>query len=86
MAARIAEAQYHADRREKARGRLLEPALDALKPALAKQLPTALDAGTGREIDRALALAAEFGLDPIVVGAGRGRWIARKSWPRPRRG
>jgi len=65
---RDAEAQYQ---RTGAKGPrpIVEPALDALKPALAKQLPTALDAGTGREIDRALALAAEFGLDPIVVGA-----------------
>ena len=65
---RDAEAQYQ---RTGARGPrpVVEPALDALKPALAKQIPTALDAGTGREIDRVLALAAEFGLDPIVVGA-----------------
>jgi imidazolonepropionase-like amidohydrolase len=65
---RDAEAQYQ---RTGAKGPrpIVEPALDALKPALAKQIPTALDAGTGREIDRALALAAEFGLDPIVVGA-----------------
>jgi hypothetical protein len=48
---------------------IIEPALDALKPALARQIPTALDANTGREIDRVLALATEFGLDPIVVGA-----------------
>jgi imidazolonepropionase-like amidohydrolase len=65
---RDAEAQYQ---RTGAKGPrpIVEPALDALKPALAKQMPTALDAGTAREIDRALALAVEFGLDPIVIGA-----------------
>jgi len=48
---------------------VVEPALDALRPALARQMPVAIDANLGREIDRALALAAEFKLDPIVVGA-----------------
>ena len=48
---------------------LVEPALDSLQPALARQIPSALDAAEPREIDRALALAAEFNLDPIVVGA-----------------
>jgi len=48
---------------------LIEPGLDALKPALAREIPTAFDVGSAREIDRALALAAEFNLDPIVVGA-----------------
>ena len=48
---------------------VVDPALDALKPALAKELPTALDAAEAREIDRALAIAAQFGLDPIIVGA-----------------
>ena len=48
---------------------IVEPALDALKPALAKQMPVAFDVNEAREIDRALRLAATFGLDPIVVGA-----------------
>ena len=65
---RDAEAQYQ---RAGAKGPrpVTEPALDALEPALARQIPTAFDAGEAREIDRALAIAAEFGLDPIVVGA-----------------
>ena len=65
---RDAEAQYQ---RAGAKGPrpLIEPALDALKPALAKQMPVAFDVNEAREIDRALKLAAEFGLDPIVVGA-----------------
>jgi hypothetical protein len=48
---------------------IVEPALDALKPALAKQMPVAFDVNEAREIDRALRLASTFGLDPIVVGA-----------------
>ena len=48
---------------------LIEPALDSLQPALARQLPSAFDAMEPREIDRVLAMAAEFSLDPIVVGA-----------------
>jgi phosphohistidine swiveling domain-containing protein len=65
---RDAEAQYV---RTGAKGPrpIVEPALDALKPALAKQMPVAFDVNEAREIDRALKLAAEFGLDPIVVGA-----------------
>ncbi len=47
---------------------LVEPSLDALKPALAKEMPTAFDASTAREIDRALIMANDFGLDPIIVG------------------
>ena len=47
----------------------IEPALDALQPALARRMPAAFDAGEAREIDRALAMAAEFNLDPIIVGA-----------------
>jgi len=48
---------------------LVEPALDALAPVLARQIPAAFDAVEAREIDRVLAIAAEFNLDPIVVGA-----------------
>jgi hypothetical protein len=48
---------------------LIEPALDSLQPALARQIPSAFDAMEPREIDRVLAMATEFNLDPIVVGA-----------------
>ncbi len=48
---------------------VMEPALNALQPALARQMPAAFDAAEPREIDRVLAMAAEFNLDPIVVGA-----------------
>jgi imidazolonepropionase-like amidohydrolase len=48
---------------------LVEPSLDALAPALARQIPVAFDAAEAREIDRVLAIATEFNLDPIVMGA-----------------
>jgi hypothetical protein len=48
---------------------VVEPPLDALAPVLAGELPAAFDAGEPREIDRALAMAAEFDLRPIIVGA-----------------
>jgi len=47
---------------------LVEPSLDALKPALSRQMPVAFDANEGREIDRSLLMARDFGLDPIIVG------------------
>ena len=47
---------------------LVEPSLDALRPALAKEMPTAFDASAAREIDRALIMANDFGLDPIIIG------------------
>ena len=45
-----------------------DPALEAMKPALAGQLPVAFDAGLQREIVRALDMAKEFKLSPIIVG------------------
>jgi len=48
---------------------IVEPALNALKPALAKQMPVVFDVNEAREIDRALSMIKEFGLDGIIVGA-----------------
>src|SRR5262245_36726389 len=45
-----------------------EPALDALAPALDRKIPVSFEAGECREILRALAMAKEFNLDPIVTG------------------
>lgn len=45
-----------------------EPALDALVPALDRRMPVSFEAGELREILRALAMAKEFNLDPIVTG------------------
>jgi imidazolonepropionase-like amidohydrolase len=46
----------------------VDPALDALQPALAGRLPVAFDAELEREVLRALAMAKEFKLSPIIVG------------------
>lgn len=46
-----------------------DPALEALQPALEHKLPVAFEANEAREIRRALKMAAEFKLDPIVTGA-----------------
>jgi imidazolonepropionase-like amidohydrolase len=45
-----------------------DPALDALQPALAGREPVAFEAGLQREIVRALEMAKEFKLTPIVTG------------------
>jgi imidazolonepropionase-like amidohydrolase len=45
-----------------------DPSLDALQPALSGRMPVAFQAGTAIEIHRALALAKEFALDPIITG------------------
>ncbi|HWT45449.1 MAG TPA: amidohydrolase family protein [Vicinamibacterales bacterium] len=45
-----------------------EPALDALAPALDRRMPVSFEAGEFREILRALAMAKEFNLDPIITG------------------
>lgn len=48
---------------------LVEPSLDALGPVLSRQIPAAFDASEAREIDRVLAIASEFNVDPIIMGA-----------------
>lgn len=46
----------------------LEPALDGLTAALEGRMPVMFEAGEFREILRALAMAKEFTLDPIILG------------------
>jgi imidazolonepropionase-like amidohydrolase len=46
-----------------------DPALEALQPALAGTLPVAFEANMAREISRALEMAQEFKLDPVITGA-----------------
>ncbi len=53
-----------------------EPELDALAPALAGTMPVAFDAGSEREILRALAMAGEFKLSPIIVGGAEAPAVA----------
>jgi imidazolonepropionase-like amidohydrolase len=43
--------------------------LEALQPALTGRLPVAFEADTSRQILRALAMAREFKLDPVITGA-----------------
>lgn len=45
-----------------------DPSLAALQPALKGQMPVFFSVNTQREIERALDLAREFGLKPVVVG------------------
>ena len=45
-----------------------DPALEAMQPALAGRLPVAFEAGLQREILRALDMAKEFKLSPIITG------------------
>jgi imidazolonepropionase-like amidohydrolase len=53
-----------------------DPALDALQPALEGRLPVAFEANASREILRALALAQEFKLDPVISGAREADQVA----------
>ena len=46
-----------------------DPALEAMQPALAGRLPVAFEAGLQREVLRALDMAKEFKLSPIITGA-----------------
>ena len=55
---------------------VMEPALDALLPVLERRLPAAFEANTTTEISRALALAKEFALDPIIVGGAEAAELA----------
>src|SRR4029453_18327929 len=53
-----------------------DKSLDALQPALAGRLPVAFEAGLAREIRRALAMAQEFKLDPIITGGHESDQVA----------
>jgi len=46
-----------------------DPVLEAMQPALERKEPVAFEANEAREILRALKMAAEFHLDPIITGA-----------------
>jgi imidazolonepropionase-like amidohydrolase len=53
-----------------------DPALDALQPALGGRMPVAFEADEAREIRRALALAEEFKLDPVISGGREADQVA----------
>lgn len=62
-------AQRHYDRLKSGMPRpTYDPALDALQPALAGRLPVAFEAQAAREIRRALNMAQQFQLDPVIAG------------------
>jgi imidazolonepropionase-like amidohydrolase len=48
-----------------------DPALEAMQPAIARKMPVAFEANEGRQILRALKMAKELNLEPIVTGARR---------------
>ena len=48
---------------------VFDPSLDAIQPALARTVPVAFEADLSREILRALNMAKEFKLDPVITGA-----------------
>jgi imidazolonepropionase-like amidohydrolase len=53
-----------------------DPSLDALQPALAGRLPVAFQAEQAREILRALDMAQEFKLDPVITGGREADLVA----------
>ena len=53
-----------------------DPALTALKPALEGKLPVAFEADAAREILRALDMAQEFKLDPVITGGREADQVA----------
>jgi imidazolonepropionase-like amidohydrolase len=53
-----------------------DPSLDALLPALSGRLPVAFEAALAREIQRALDMAQEFKLDPIITGGSEADQVA----------
>src|SRR5262249_58154810 len=53
-----------------------DPALDAMQPAIERKMPVAFEANEGRQILRALKMAKELKLEPIVTGARRADEVA----------
>ncbi|MDQ8153952.1 MAG: amidohydrolase family protein [Gemmatimonadota bacterium] len=55
-----------------------DPSLEALLPVLARTQPVVMYATTQREIERALDLAKEFGLRPIIAGGNEAHLVAAR--------
>jgi imidazolonepropionase-like amidohydrolase len=66
---------YHERHPDRPRG-VIEPVLDSLSPVLDRQLPVAFEARLAVQISRALDLAKEFGLDPMIVGGDEAGQVA----------
>jgi imidazolonepropionase-like amidohydrolase len=62
------DARAYSERHKDQPRPVFEPELDAIAPALERKIPVAFDADQEREIRRALAMAKEFNLNPIIVG------------------
>ena len=63
------DARAYAEKHKDAPRPVFEPVLDAMIPVLERKIPVAFEAATEREIRRALAIAKEFNVDPILTGA-----------------
>jgi len=77
------DAQHYAAERSAEKGaRALQanatddPALEAMQPAIDRRMPVAFEANEGRQILRALKMAKELKLEPIVTGARRADEVA----------
>lgn len=55
---------------------IYDPSLDAMQPALAGRLPVAFEADASREILRALKMAKQFTLDPVITGGREADTVA----------
>jgi imidazolonepropionase-like amidohydrolase len=76
-ASHYAVEQSHYDKTRRASERPgYDEALEALQPALARRMPVAFDADLARQIRRALAVAREFKLDPVITGAQEADQVA----------
>lgn len=55
-----------------------DPSLEALEPVLQRQMPVVMEASSQREIERALDLAKEFNLRPIIAGGEEADKVAAR--------
>ena len=55
-----------------------DPSLEALQPVLQRQIPVVMEASSKREIERALDLAKEFNLKPIIAGGEEADQVAAR--------
>ncbi|HEY0969592.1 MAG TPA: amidohydrolase family protein [Gemmatimonadales bacterium] len=69
------QAAYDANPRGRSRPQN-DPSLAALQPALRGAMPVVMTANTEREIIRALDLAREFGLRPVIAGGREAHMVA----------
>src|SRR5204862_1395503 len=53
-----------------------DPALEGMQPAIERKIPVAFEANEGRQILRALKLAKELKLEPIVTGGRHAEEVA----------